>query len=173
MPSTLDKILGPIEEKTGKGKARIGYYEDLNLTEGEQRDPQSDSKIGGGIGIDSADNKRFLWAEGKKGPLTVGVETKSKNEYSGNVGYNIDEGTRVGVTAKKDDSGKSVGIGIKKDFNKGGKVSKISKGRQAIVKKFGHEGAIDPKKAQITKLLSKGGEVSEIGKGKDYIKDLL
>ena len=172
MPSTLDKILSPIEEKTGKGKARIGYYEDLNLREGEQTDPKSDSKIGGGIGYDSADNKRFLWAEGKKGPLTVGVETKSKNEYSGNVGYDIDEGTRVGVTAKKDDFNKSVGIGINKTFSKGGKIVKGKNGANTVIKTFGHEGAIDPKKAQITKLLKHGGE-AEIGKGKDYIKDLL
>jgi hypothetical protein len=61
-------------------------------------------------------------------------------------------------------------------YSKGGKVSKISKGRnggRTVIKKFGHEGAIDPKKGQITKLLKKGGEVREIGKGKDYIKDLL
>ena len=53
------------------------------------------------------------------------------------------------------------------------KIVKGKNGANTVIKTFGHEGAIDPKKAQITKLLSKGGEVSEIGKGKDYIKDLL
>jgi hypothetical protein len=57
-------------------------------------------------------------------------------------------------------------------FKKGGKIVKGKNGANTVIKTFGHEGAIDPKKAQITKLLKHGGEV-EIGKGKDYIKDLL
>jgi len=172
MPGALDKIFGPIEEKTGSKIKHDIYYSDLDLTEGEKRDPKDQSNIKGGVGFDVTDKKPFLYAEGKRGSFNAGVEAKSKNDVSGNIGYNVDENTKVGITASKDDYGKSVNIGIKKDFNKGGKVSKISKGRQAIVKKFGHEGAIDPKKAQITKLLKHGGE-AEIGKGKDYIKDLL
>lgn len=50
-------------------------------------------------------------------------------------------------------------------FKKGGK---INKGRKEIKKKFGHEGAIDPKKAQITKLLKNGGEV--LAKGNKLAK---
>jgi hypothetical protein len=44
----------------------------------------------------------------------------------------------------------------------------INKGRKEIKKKFGHEGAIDPKKAQITKLLKSGGEV--LAKGNKLAK---
>jgi hypothetical protein len=42
---------------------------------------------------------------------------------------------------------------------KGGNISKGKNGGKTVIKKFGHEGAIDPNKAQITKLLSKGGEI--------------
>lgn len=45
------------------------------------------------------------------------------------------------------------------ELKKGGKIiTKIKKGIE-VVKKFGHEGAIDKKKAQITKLLKKGGKI--------------
>ena len=131
MPSTLDKILGPVESQLGKGKTKFGYYEDLNLTEGEKRDPKSESKIGAGIGYDHQDKKKFLYAEGKKGSFSAGVETKSKDEYSGNVGYDIDENTKVGITASKDDFGKNVSIGFNKNFNHGGAVE-ITKGKDYI-----------------------------------------
>ena len=49
--------------------------------------------------------------------------------------------------------------------NKGGE---ISKGRKEVKNKFGHEGAINPKKAQITKLLKSGGEV--LAKGNKIAK---
>ena len=173
MPGALDKIFGPIEEKTGSKIKHDIYYSDLDLTEGEKRDPKDQSNIKGGVGFDLADKKPFLYAEGKRGSFNAGVEAKSKNDISGNVGYNVDENTKVGITASKDDYGKSVNIGINKTFSKGGKIVKGKNGANTVIKTFGHEGAIDPKKAQITKLLSKGGEVSEIGKGKDYIKDLL
>jgi hypothetical protein len=44
----------------------------------------------------------------------------------------------------------------------------VSKGKKEIKKKFGHEGAIDPKKAQVTKLLKSGGEV--LAKGNKLAK---
>jgi hypothetical protein len=43
--------------------------------------------------------------------------------------------------------------------NEGGEISKGKNGRNTVIKKFGHEGAIDPNKSQITKLLKDGGEV--------------
>jgi hypothetical protein len=48
---------------------------------------------------------------------------------------------------------------IQGKLRKGGQITKGKNGGQTVIKKFGHEGAIDPKKAQITKLLKKGGKV--------------
>jgi len=53
-------------------------------------------------------------------------------------------------------------------FKKGGEISKGKNGSETIKKKFGHEGAIDPKKAQVTKLLKSGGEV--LAKGNKLAK---
>jgi hypothetical protein len=50
----------------------------------------------------------------------------------------------------------------------GGEISKGKNGGETIKKKFGHEGAIDPKKAQVTKLLKSGGEV--LAKGNKIAK---
>jgi len=44
-----------------------------------------------------------------------------------------------------------------------GNISKGKNGVNTVIKKFGHEGAIDPKKAQITKLLNKGGSILSRG----------
>jgi len=59
---------------------------------------------------------------------------------------------------------------LKKIFiaKKGGEISKGKNGGETIKKKFGHEGAIDPKKAQVTKLLKSGGEV--LAKGNKIAK---
>lgn len=132
MPGKLDKILEQMESQLGKGKSKIGYYENLDLAEGEQRDPKNKDIVGVGIGYDPQDKKKFLYAEGKKGSFTAGVETKSKDEYSGNIGYDIDENTQVGITANKNDFGKSVNIGFNKRFNKGGEVREIGKGKDYI-----------------------------------------
>jgi hypothetical protein len=131
MPSKADKIFGPIEDQLGVKKPKIGYYESLDLSEGEERDPKNQAVVGGGAGYDPKDKKTFLYAEGKKGSFSAGVETKSKDEYSGNVGYDIDENTKVGITASKDDSGKKVSIGFNRNFNHGGTVE-ITKGKDYI-----------------------------------------
>ena len=47
-------------------------------------------------------------------------------------------------------------------------ISKGKNGANTVIKTFGHEGAIDPKKAQITKLLSKGGSI--LAKGNKLAK---
>ena len=46
-----------------------------------------------------------------------------------------------------------------KKLKKGGEITKGKNGAHTVIKKFGHEGAIDKHKAQITKLLKKGGKV--------------
>jgi len=134
MPSKMDKIFGPIEAQIGGNKSKVGYYENLNLKEGEQKDFKSkDSNVGAGIGYDAQDKKTFLYAEGKKDSFSGGVEAKSKDEYSGNIGYDVDENTKIGVTANKDDFSKSVNIGITKKFNHGGSIiargNKIAKSK--------------------------------------------
>jgi hypothetical protein len=53
-------------------------------------------------------------------------------------------------------------------FKKGGEISKGKNGGETVKKKFGHEGDIDPKKAQVTKLLKSGGEV--LAKGNKLAK---
>jgi len=124
MPSKMDKIFGPIEAKTGGAKSKLGYYENLNLTEGEQRDfKNKDSNVGAGIGYDFQDKKPFLYAEGKKDSFSGGIEAKSKNQYSGNIGYDVDENTKLEIIANKDDFGKSVNIGVNKKFKGGGSVT--------------------------------------------------
>ena len=134
MPSKMDKIFGPIEAQIGGKKSKIGYYDDLNLAEGEQKDfKNKDNNIGAGIGYDSQDKKSFLYVEGRRGPISAGVETKSIDEYSGNINYDVNENTKVGVTANKDDFGKSVNIGITSKFNHGGSIiargNKIAKSK--------------------------------------------
>ncbi len=125
MSSKMDKIFGPIEAQIGGNKSKVGYYENLNLKEGEQKDfKNKESNVGAGIGYDAQDKKTFLYAEGKKGSFSGGVEAKSKDEYSGNIGYDVDENTRVGIIANKDDFGKSVNIGVNKKFKGGGFIAK-------------------------------------------------
>ena len=141
MPSKMDKIFGPIEAQIGGGKSKIGYYENLNLAEGEQKDfKNKESNVGAGIGYDAQDKKTFLYAEGKKGSLSAGIEAKSKDEYSGNIGYDVDENTKLGITANKDDFGKSVNIGINKKFKGGGFIAKgcgkVMKDRRKITKMY-------------------------------------
>ena len=131
MPGALDKIFGPIEEKTGSKIKHDLYYSDFDLTEGEKRDPKDNSNIKGGVGFDVADKKPFLYAEGKSNSFNAGIEAKSKDDISGNIGYNVDENTKVSATANKNNYGKSVNIGINTKFNNGGKVE-ITKGHDYI-----------------------------------------
>ena len=141
MPSKMDKIFGPIEAQIGGNKSKVGYYQNLNLKEGEQKDfKNKESNVGAGIGYDAQDKKTFLYAEGKKGSLSAGIEAKSKDEYSGNIGYDVDENTRVGIIANKDDFGKSVNIGVNKKFKGGGFIAKgcgkVMKDRRKVTKMY-------------------------------------
>ena len=47
---------------------------------------------------------------------------------------------------------------VEGQLKKGGEITKGKNGTHTVIKKFGHEGAIDKHKAQITKLLKKGGK---------------
>jgi hypothetical protein len=140
MPSKVDKIFRPIEAQIGGGKSKIGYYEDLNLAEGEQQGPKNKNVIGAGVGYDYYDKKPFLYAEGKKDSFSGGIEAKSKDEYSGNIGYDVDENTKVAITANKDDFSKSVNIGINKKFKGGGFIAKgcgkVMKDRKKVTKMY-------------------------------------
>jgi len=128
MPGTLDKIFGPFEEKMGSKIRQDIYYSDSDLAEGEKRDPKNQSNIKGGVGFDAQDKKPFIYAEGKKGNISAEAEAKSKDDYSANIGYDIDDTTKVRISTGKDVFGKQTAIGIKKTFNKGGSI--LAKGNK-------------------------------------------
>jgi len=128
MPGTLDKIFGPFEEKMGSKIRQDIYSSDPDLAEGEKRDPKDQSNIKGGVGFDTQDKKPFIYAEGKKANISAGAEAKSKDEYSANIGYDINDNTKVRISTDKDKLGKQTTIGIRKTFNKGGSI--LAKGNK-------------------------------------------